>query len=51
VSYMALSAGLLSTAGATILQTATVVTLLVNSYWVVSRYPSPIAADPALRRD
>ena len=51
VSYMALSAGLLSTAGATILQTATVITLLVNSYWVVSRYPSPIAADPALRRD
>jgi Kef-type K+ transport system membrane component KefB len=51
VSYMALSAGLLSTAAATILQTATVITLLVNSYWVVSRYPSPIAADPALRRD
>ena len=51
VSYMALSAGLLGTAGATILQTATVATLLVNSYWVVSRYPNPIAADPALRRD
>ena len=51
VSYMALGAGLLSTAGATILQTATVITLLVNSYGVVSRYPSPIAADPALRRD
>ena len=51
VSYMALSAGLLGTAGATILQTATVATLLVNSYWVVSLYPNPIAADPALRRD
>jgi len=51
VSYVALNAGLLTVAGATILQTATVITLLVNSYWVVSRYPNPIAADPALRRD
>jgi hypothetical protein len=34
-----------------ILQAATVGTLLLSSYLVVSRYPNPIAADPALRRD
>jgi hypothetical protein len=36
---------------AVVLQAATVLTLLLNSYFVVSRYPNPIAADPALRRD
>ena len=51
VSYMALNASLLGTKSAAVLQTATVLTLLINSYLVVSRYPSPIAADPALRRD
>ena len=51
VSYMALNASLLGAKSAAVLQTATVVTLLINSYWVVSTYPNPIAADPALRRD
>jgi Kef-type K+ transport system membrane component KefB len=51
VSYMALNTLLLSSEGAVILQTATVITLLASSYFVVSRYPNPMAADPALRRD
>lgn len=51
VSYVALNASLLEVESAAILQTATVLTMLANSYWVVSKYPNPIAADPALRRD
>lgn len=51
VSYAAIHASLLSMESAVILQAATVLTLLLNSYLVVSRYPNPIAANPALRRD
>jgi hypothetical protein len=51
VSYVAIHASLLSMESAVILQAATVLTLLLSSYLVVSRYPNPIAADPALRRD
>lgn len=51
VSYVAIHASLLSMESAVILQAATVLTLLLNSYLVVSRYPNPIAANPALRRD
>jgi len=51
VSYVAIQASLLSMESAVILQAATVLTLLLNSYLVVSRYPNPIATDPALRRD
>lgn len=51
VSYMALNASLLTQESAVILQAATVLTLLINSYIVVSKYPNPIAADPSLRRD
>lgn len=51
VSYVAIHASLLSMESFVVLQAATVLTLLLNSYFVVSRYPNPIAADPALRRD
>ena len=51
VSYVAVHASLLSFESAVILQAATVITLLLNSYLVVSRYPNPIAANPELRRD
>lgn len=51
VSYMALNASLLSPKSAAVLQAATVITLLINSSLVVSNYPNPIAANPALRRD
>ena len=51
LSYIAIGNALLSDAAAMVLQTATVLTMIINSYWVVSRYPSPIAAQPSLRRD
>ena len=51
LSYIAISNELLSDAGALVLQFATVLTLIASSYFVIFRYPSPIAPDPKLRRD
>ena len=44
-------AALLSAEAAHVVQGATVVTLLLSSYLVVFRYPSPIAVSERLRRD
>ncbi len=51
VSYVAITAGLLGKEAAHILQGATVLTLVISSYLVIFRYPSPIATRPELRRD
>jgi Kef-type K+ transport system membrane component KefB len=51
LSYLALTNGLLGTEAAHVIQGATVLTLLVSSYLVIFRYPSPIAVSAALRRD
>lgn len=51
LSYIAISGGLIGDSAALVIQGATVLTLVLSSYWVVSRYPSPIAARPELRRD
>ena len=51
VSYVALSAGLLGKEAAHVIQGATVLTLVVSSYLVIFRYPSPIATRAELRRD
>jgi len=51
LSYVALSVGLLTVESAHIIQGATVLTLLVSSYLVIFRYPSPIAVSADLRRD
>ena len=44
-------AALMSAEAAHIVQGATVLTLLLSSYFVIFRYPSPIAVSAALRRD
>ena len=51
LSYLALSVALISKESAHIIQGATVLTLLLSSYLVVFRYPSPIAVSEKLRRD
>ncbi len=51
LSYVALGAGLLTEEAALVIQGATVLTLLVSSYLVIFRYPSPIAPSARLRRD
>ena len=51
LSYIAISSGIMGAQAALVLQFATVLTLIVSSYFVIFRYPSPIAPDPRLRRD
>ena len=51
VSYVAITAGLLGKEAAHVVQGATVLTLVVSSYLVIFRYPSPIAVRAELRRD
>ncbi len=34
-----------------IVQLATIITFIVSVYWIVAKYPTPIAVDDALRRD
>ena len=49
LAYVA--AGVITDRAAHVVQGATVLTLLVSSYLVIFRYPSPIAVSKALRRD
>ena len=51
VSTVAITAGLLGKEAAHVVQGATVLTLVVSSYLVIFRYPSPIAIRSDLRRD
>ena len=51
IAFLGLSKGLLSAPAATLIQTTTVVTLLVSSYLVVLTLPNPIAIRERLRRD
>jgi predicted Kef-type K+ transport protein len=51
IAFLGLSNGLLSIPAATLIQAATVMTLLVSSYWVVLTLPTPIAIREELRRD
>jgi len=51
LSYIALANALIGTGAGLVIQFATVLTLIVSSYFVIFRFPSPIAPNPALRRD
>ncbi|MDP6377251.1 MAG: hypothetical protein QF921_08295 [Pseudomonadales bacterium] len=46
-----MSAGLLGVEAAHVIHEATVITLILSSYLVVFRYPSPIAMKARLRTD
>lgn len=51
VAVVAVSAGVISEEASMTVQTATLITFIVSSYWIVMRYPTPIAVDDRLRRD
>jgi len=51
VAVVAGNAGVLSERASLLIQTATIITFVVSSYWIVARYPTPIALDERLRRD
>jgi hypothetical protein len=37
--------------GAYLIQTTAVLTFVVSTYWIVLRYPTPVAVSDRLRRD
>jgi Kef-type K+ transport system membrane component KefB len=51
LSYIAIANALVGEKAALIIQFSTVLTLILSSYFVIFRYPSPIAPNPKLRRD
>ncbi len=51
VTFLAVSVGLMGGHAAHIVQGATVLTLVLSTYLVIFRYPSPIAVSARLRRD
>jgi Kef-type K+ transport system membrane component KefB len=51
VAVAGLESGLLSKNASYTIQTATLATFVVSTYWIVLRYPTPVAVTDALRRD
>ena len=51
IAIVGTATGFLSDRAASLVQAATVLSFLVSSYWIVAKYPTPIAVDDALRRD
>ncbi len=51
VAVAATSTGIITEAASMTIQTATILTFVMSSYWIVMHYPTPIATDEKLRRD
>ncbi len=51
VIFLALQTKLVSSTTSYMVQAATIITFIVSCYWVVLRYPTPLAATDKLRRD
>lgn len=51
VAVVAVDAAVMSTKASYLVQTAVILTFVVSSYWIVFKYPTPIAVDERLRRD
>jgi len=51
VAFSAVSAGVLAAEQAMVIQIATIVSFVISTYWVVSRYPTTISGNPKLLQD
>jgi predicted Kef-type K+ transport protein len=51
VAVVALNVGVISDKASYLIQAATIITLIASSYYIVLRYPTPIAVSDRLRRD
>jgi len=51
IAMLAWQSELLSEQGATLIQLATLLSFILSSYWIMLRYPTPIAVSQRLRRD
>jgi len=51
ITTLAVQSAFMEARGAYMIQLATMMTFVFSSYWVVQRYPTPIAVSESLRRD
>jgi len=51
IAIVAANSQLIGANAASLIKAATMVTFIASSYWIVLRYPTPIALDAKLRRD
>jgi len=51
IAMLAWEAGLISERASTLIQLATLLSFILSSYWIMLRYPTPIAVSSRLRRD
>lgn len=51
LAYVGIQEAVISTAAFSLIQLVTILTFVVSSYWVVLRYPTPVALSDKLRRD
>ena len=51
IAVVGVESAVLSQGASSLIQTAAILSFVVSSYWIVLRYPTPIAVDEKLRRD
>lgn len=51
IAYVAIDMKLVANAAAYLIEAATILSFIISSYWVVMRYPTPVAVSDRLRRD
>lgn len=51
IAMLAWDAGIISERASTLIQLATLLSFILSSYWIMLRYPTPIAVSSRLRRD
>ncbi len=51
IAVVAVGSGIISQRANALIQTATIVSFIVSTYWIVMVYPTPIAINDKLRRD
>ncbi len=51
IIYMALEANIIHPFTANMIEAAVIITFIVSCYWIVMRYPTPLASSDKLRRD
>ncbi len=51
IAYMALSSHIISDKSGYLIESVTILSFIISSYWVVIKYPTPLAMSDRLRRD
>ena len=51
IAVVAVESAVITVSASALIQTAAIMSFIASSYWIVMRYPTPIAVDDKLRRD